>query len=55
MNERRMKTPDNTGEVSLLAVQEAGWGVKSLRSMAAALKNRVVALKNGLTSQVMGR
>jgi len=28
MNERRMKTPDNTGEMSLPPAQAAGWSVQ---------------------------
>jgi hypothetical protein len=29
MNEKRMKTAHNTGEVSLPPAHEAGWGVKA--------------------------
>jgi DNA-binding beta-propeller fold protein YncE len=49
-----METPDNTGEVSLLAVERLVGECKPTESVAAALKIRVLALKNGLTSQAMG-
>jgi hypothetical protein len=48
MNEKRMKTSVNTGEVSLPAAQEAGRGVKVRAEQGGGSENRVLALKKGL-------
>jgi hypothetical protein len=48
-----MKTSANTGEVSLPPAREAGWGVKVRAEHGGSSENTVLALKNGLPSQVM--
>jgi hypothetical protein len=55
MKEKRMKTSDNTGEVSLPPAQAAGWGVKILAEQRGSSEKGGLGVEKWLVNPCDGR